>query len=146
MELLCLPGRQRGLHALRQGAGGRRFIELVLWSRQRPQHAHCSRTCINKVLSPHCTTVHTLSFGGRVCPTSLGGGVAVCVLDDQIVQVGGVAVLCHDELGPVIHGQRQETLHNLSRDGFKERSEGKKQIRDVSVCCIISLPAATRSL
>lgn len=35
-----LPGRQAGLHALRQRAGGRGFIELVLRGGQRSQHAH----------------------------------------------------------------------------------------------------------
>lgn len=38
--LACLPGCQRGLHALRQGAGGGGFIELLLRSGQRSQHAH----------------------------------------------------------------------------------------------------------
>lgn len=44
--LACLPGCQSGLHALRQGAGGGGFIELVLWSGQRSQHAHWNRTNI----------------------------------------------------------------------------------------------------
>lgn len=34
------PGRQAGLHALRQRAGGRGFIELMLRGGQRSQHAH----------------------------------------------------------------------------------------------------------
>lgn len=38
--VMPLPRCQTGLHALRQGAGGGGFIELVLWSRQRSQHAH----------------------------------------------------------------------------------------------------------
>lgn len=42
--LSCLPGGQRWLHALRQGAGGGGFIELVLWSGQRSQHAHWNST------------------------------------------------------------------------------------------------------
>lgn len=43
---VCLPGCQRRLHALRQGAGGGGFIELMLWSGQRSQHAHCNSTNI----------------------------------------------------------------------------------------------------
>lgn len=43
---VCLPWCQRRLHALRQGAGGGGFIELMLWSGQRSQHAHCNSTNI----------------------------------------------------------------------------------------------------
>lgn len=47
--------------------------------------------------------------------TSLRGGVAVGVLDDQVTQVR-LLVFCHHKLDPVIHWQSQQTFHNLDRD------------------------------
>lgn len=54
-----LPGCQRGLHALRQGAGGGGFIELVLRSGQRSQHAHCNSTNITMKRQTRTTTRRT---------------------------------------------------------------------------------------
>lgn len=58
----CLPGGQRRLHALRQGAGGGGFIELVLWSGQRSQHAHWNGTNTTMKHPPgnikNCRVIH----------------------------------------------------------------------------------------
>lgn len=58
-EFVCLPGCQ-GLQALRQGAGRRSFTELVLWSGQRPEDAHCKSTNITIKCKPanRCQTKH----------------------------------------------------------------------------------------
>lgn len=58
-----LPGCQRGLHSLRQGAGGGGFIELVLWSSERSQHARCNSANITMKRQPanNCAHVHTQS-------------------------------------------------------------------------------------
>lgn len=109
-----LPGCQSGLHALRQGAGGGGFIELVLWSGQRSQHAHCNSTNITMKRQIHTRTAERQRTKVQLARTSLRGGVAVCVLDDQVVQVRLLA-FGHHKLAPVIHRQSQQTLHNLNR-------------------------------
>ncbi len=122
-----LPGCQSGLHALRQGAGGGGFIELVLWSGHWSQYAHCNSTNNTK----KCQTCTRTAERRRQqqqqqqqdkvqrARTSLGGGVAVRVLDDQVVQIRQL-IFCHHKLAPVIHRQNQQTLHNLSRKKKKD--------------------------
>lgn len=136
--LVSLPRRQSGPHALRQGAGGGGFIQLVLRSSQRSQHAHCNSTNITMKRQPAkqpCSDSKKRRGTTREdqrARTSLGGGVAVCVLDDQVIQVR-VLVLCHHELAPVIHRQSQQTLDNLNRKGLAKT----QAIRVISVCCLI---------
>ena len=76
-----LPGCQSGLDALRQGAGGGRFIELLLRSGQRSQHAHWNH---NKRYS-HMCLIQTLPQKAERTHVFVGGGVAVGVLNDQVI-------------------------------------------------------------
>lgn len=55
---VSLPRRQRGLHALRQGAGRWSFAELVLWSGQGSEYAHCKSTHIKMKCQPMCPLSH----------------------------------------------------------------------------------------
>lgn len=66
--LVCLPGCQSGLHALRQGAGGGGFIELVLWSCQRSQYAHCNSTNMTTNYQPvnNCASSYNTQQSGEL--------------------------------------------------------------------------------
>lgn len=107
-----LPGRQAGLHALGQRAWRRRFVELVLRRGQRSQHAHWNET---RFLVSE--TRPAAPGRGAATPrrprTSLGGGVAVGVLDDQVIGVGRLARRRRHKLAPVVGWQGQQALHHL---------------------------------
>lgn len=87
--------------------------------------------------SKHCITtlrVHSAFIQRLSVLTSLRGGVAVCVLDDQVVQVG-LLVLCHHKLAPVIRRQTQQTLHDLRRKyGIHENAKYRGLFQG---CCLI---------
>ena len=111
---MSVPGRQGGLHTLLQRAGGGRFIQVVLWSGERPQKAHWKQlTFKNK------STMYTQNISPRNPFLFLSKALDTTAYQlpeglPLTLNVGcGVIVLHHQELAPVLQGQHQQALHHL---------------------------------